>query len=94
MTMVARRGFVLIAALLSAAPAWAQYQAAIGAARGARTDVEQASQGTRPAPAPAPAQPPAAAAPQAPAGAKPSPAPPAAAGQAPAQPAAPPATAG
>ena len=57
--MVARGGSVLIAALLAAVPAWAQGQAAIGAARGARTQVEQASQGTRPADAPAPPQTPA-----------------------------------
>jgi Tfp pilus assembly protein PilP len=91
MTMVARSGFVLLAAMLAVVPARAQGQAAIDAARGARTDVERASQGT---PTPA-AQPPA----QAPAPAtgqptaQPSPAPPATAGQA-ATPPAPPAAAG
>ena len=83
MTMVARCGLVLIAALLAVVPARAQYQAAVGAARGARTEVEQASQGTRPAPAPA--QPSPATAGQAPA--QPAPAAPATAGQAPTQPA-------
>ena len=94
--MLSRSGFVLIAALLAGVPAWAQGQAAIGAARGARTEVEQASQGTRPAPgrgaqpatpqpAPAPQAPPAAPAPApAPAPATPTPAPQAPAGAPPA----------
>jgi len=43
--MIARTGIVLVSALLAYAPAWAQGQAAIGAARGARTAVEQGSQG-------------------------------------------------
>ena len=107
--MVARRGFVLIAALLAAAPAWARPSpaapaaasagqagpAAIGAARGARTEVEQASQGTRPAAErgaqPATPQPPPAAQAPAPAPAAPAPAPaapaPASAAPAPAAPA-------
>src|SRR5688572_8987630 len=95
MTMVARRGFVLIAALLAAAPAWARPSpaapaaasagqagpAAIGAARGARTEVEQASQGPRPAAErgtqPATPQPPPATQAPAPASAAPAPAAPA-----------------
>jgi len=100
--MIARTGIVLVAALLACAPAWArpspagaapasagepQGQAAIGAARGARTVAEQASQGTQ-APAGRGAQAPAR-------GAQPPPAPGAAGAQtpAPAAPQAPPAPA-
>jgi len=55
--MVSRTGIVFVAVLLTCATAQAQGQAAIGAARGARSAVEQASQGTQ-APAPTPAAPP------------------------------------
>lgn len=70
--MVSRTGVAFVVALLASATAWAQGQAAIGAARGARTAVEQASEGKGA---------------QAPAGrgAQPSPAAPATAGQAQAQ---------
>ena len=90
--MLARGGFVVIAVLAGGMPVGAQGQAAIGAARGARTAVEQASEGKRPAaqaPAPAPAAPatsPAPAAPTAPAPTTPAPAPHAPAGTPPAQP--------
>jgi Tfp pilus assembly protein PilP len=53
MTMVSRTRFAFVAVMLACATAWAQGQAAIGAARGARTAVEQASEGKRPPPSPA-----------------------------------------
>jgi Tfp pilus assembly protein PilP len=45
MTMVSRTAVAFAVVLLACATAWAQGQAAIGAARGARSAVEQASQG-------------------------------------------------
>jgi Tfp pilus assembly protein PilP len=45
MSAIVRTGFVIVAAALAAVPAWAQGPAAIDAARGARTEIEQASQG-------------------------------------------------
>ena len=74
--MVSRTGFAFVAVVLACATAWAQGHAAIGAARGARTAVEQASQGKG-------AQVPAGR------GAQPSPTAPATAGQAQAQKSAP-----
>ena len=57
MTMVSRTGVAFVTVLLASATAWAQGQAAIGAARGARTAVEQASEGKgAQAPAPPPAE--------------------------------------
>jgi Tfp pilus assembly protein PilP len=64
MTMVSRTAGVFVLVLLACSTTWAQGQAAIGAARGARSAVEQASQGAQPSGA---GQPPATAAPQAPA---------------------------
>jgi Tfp pilus assembly protein PilP len=88
MTMVSRIGFAFGVVMLASAAAWAQGQAAIGAARGARTAVEQASEGKGPQAPQAPAKKPAPAAgaqKPAPAGTEAqTPAPPAAGPQAPA----------
>jgi Tfp pilus assembly protein PilP len=73
MTMVSPTAGVFVLVLLACSTTWAQGQAAIGAARGARTAVEQASQGARPSGA---GQPPTGVAPQAPAGQAPATAPP------------------
>lgn len=96
MSMLSRVGVVFAAILLTSVPVWAQAQAAIGAAKGARSAVERASEGAPPqssapkaaaqAPAPKTAQPPA------PGGAKQTPAPPATGAQ-PSPSDAPPATA-
>jgi Tfp pilus assembly protein PilP len=53
MTMVSRTGFAFVVVVLTCATAWAQGQAAIGAARGARTAVEHASEGKGAPPSPA-----------------------------------------
>ena len=53
MSMISRVGVVFAAILLTSVPVWAQAQAAIGAAKGARTAVERASEGAPPqSPAP------------------------------------------
>jgi len=48
MSMISRIAVVFAAILLTSIPAWAQAQAAIGAARGARGAVERASKGAPP----------------------------------------------
>ena len=53
MNMISRVGVVFAAILLTSVPVWAQAQAAIGAAKGARSAVERASEGAPPqSPAP------------------------------------------
>jgi Tfp pilus assembly protein PilP len=53
MSMISRVGVVFAAILLTSVPVWAQAQAAIGAAKGARSAVERASEGAPPqSPAP------------------------------------------